>query len=233
LDPELIKPGPELSVATPFSLFSLSALAAPLPSTSTAKGQQDLPRAPHVDSGLSTGGLDVCVLPSAEARGATELSAVSPLHFDAGGTEVKWNVHARRLKGTEKVLVSPSFELPGTPGSFKIMLHATPTSAKWGGASFKNAKGKGVIDVKWVPSVPSAEKEPDEACDLPMAFEVSIGGREVDGPRMFPGQRVTHNFAYPVCRVTRDNEEWDFLEAAADTKQTFWVCLKLSSAECK
>lgn len=167
-----------------------------------------------------------------EATAEKEGSNSAPLQCDKDGTEVKWKIHARRVKGTDRSLVSPPFTLPGSPGVFKLMLLAKATSGKWGGASFKSAQGKGIIYLKC--------EEPDAAKDQAMTFEISVDGaggqwQESHGKLPRQRQRFIHNFADKgVCEVINKDEEWNFWDAAAaDNNLFFCVCLKLCSMEGK
>jgi hypothetical protein len=131
------------------------------------------------------------------------------------------------VKGTEKVLVSPSFELPGYPSAYKFMINAKVTSEKWGGGSFKNAKSRGIINLKC--------DEPDMARDQDIHFEISVGragSHQLNEAGKFPRQRtrVTHNFGdQGVCQVTK--KEWNFLEAIASSDPVFSICLEMLTME--
>ncbi|CAK0896021.1 unnamed protein product, partial [Prorocentrum cordatum] len=74
-----------------------------------------------------------------------QVNAVTQSQVD-GYCRTEWVVDARKLKGTDKQIVSPQFEVllrRGAPAvSFKMTLHPKTTDAK-GGVSFKKSEGVG------------------------------------------------------------------------------------------
>lgn len=115
---------------------------------------------------------------------------------------ITWSVPGSVLESTNNQKVSPSFTvdlgptLPGIP--FKMMLFPTNSEEKWGGRTFKKAKGKARIQVK-------CECESAEQLDVcpPICFRLSAGG-ESRGP-------VRHSFRENATSgLPAHQEEWDF-----------------------
>merc|ERR1712176_1528983 len=105
--------------------------------------------------------------------------------------------------GNDKLVVSSLFDLIGFPGRFKILLHAKVTSDRWGGSTFRNSKGKGIISLKCI--------DPSLARNHPMRFEVSIVEQGQGLTHKLASQDVTHNFSEQgVCEVTNNDKGWDF-----------------------
>jgi len=126
---------------------------------------------------------------------------------------VKWTVDARKLKGNDKTVVSPPFEvLSKAKGTFKMMINPTPSKLK-GGATFRNSNGKGSVQLKC-----------DTASESALIIRFSIGERGEEPPR----GPLEHNFALNgVCRLSKEESEWDFTKVVDETAKTFVVCLEL------
>jgi hypothetical protein len=125
-----------------------------------------------------------------------------------GFVRVQWTVAGAKLRGSDKRLVSPSFDvdlgLGSSPIVFAVMLY--PRSATFrGSASFLQAGGVGHIHLKCVSELGD---------DVPVTIRVSIGG---DQDRLSRGPFV-HSFASsPLFTLPRDQAEWDF-GAAVEAK---------------
>jgi len=140
-----------------------------------------------------------------------------------GPLHVEWTVDARKLRGSDKVAVSPPWELPFTSGQFRIMLCPKATHDRKGGASFRKAKGKGSVHLK-------SEAKPEEAPAGVITMWISVGGGTTGAPRSSPRGPVQHNFAdNGVAGLAKDLEEWDFSAAVDEASQTFLVSLEIVS----
>jgi len=145
-----------------------------------------------------------------------------------GAARVSWTVDAKKLRGNDKILVSPQFGLPGrdAQAAFKMMIRPKIISDAKGGASFKKARGRGGVELKL---------EEGEASIV--SFGLSVGGKsptdtekyvyasadQVDA-HLGGGPIVSsHNFSEStLCKV---EQVWDFVLKTDQTSQTFIVCL--------
>jgi hypothetical protein len=112
-----------------------------------------------------------------------------------GYARIRWTADARKLKGSDKQLVSPPLDvdlgLGSGPVAFKIMLTAS------GGSTFKKSGGVGCVQVK------CCSELGEDACTK---VRVSIG-RDPRGP-------VPHCFSSnPVFTLPKEFAEWDFRAA--------------------
>lgn len=90
-----------------------------------------------------------CSIPDPpELERTTTQTAVRTEEGENGAFCVSWTVDARKLKASDKVAVSPAFQVPTAPGNFRMMLLPKVVDDRKGGASFKRAKGKGLVQVK-------------------------------------------------------------------------------------
>jgi len=132
-----------------------------------------------------------------------------------------WWVDARKLRGNDKQAVSPHFEMSlgdSLPSAaFKMMIYPKIMNDQKGGASFKKAKGRGLVQIK-------CEAELSEAIAT-FSFQISIGvGENKQASR---GPKI-HNFsASAVCGLEKDEEEWDFQTVVDPESMTFVVCLEI------
>merc|ERR1712176_760269 len=101
-----------------------------------------------------------------------------------------------------------------------MLLQAKEISDGRGGASFKKAKGKGLVCLK-------CDAFKDKSVGGPMTFMISVGGRH-DGEEHQSPRQVTHNFA--ESNVCFDHQEWNFQKAVDEISQTFCVSLELLTA---
>jgi len=136
-----------------------------------------------------------------------------------GVTTVIWTVDAKKLRGSDKVAVSSPFEMDLASGTFKIMLCPKAVSDRKGGASFKKAKGKGFVQLKF-----------DGESVVPVSLNVSVGTGRPDvvwqNPMKDP---VIHDFNdCGVCSLQPKNEDdWNFMRAVDEPSQTFAVRLEM------
>lgn len=136
---------------------------------------------------------------------------------------VHWTIDARKLHGSDRVAVSPPFELAcGAPVTFKMMVSPKVSFDGKGGASFRKARGCGIVQLK-------CEAQVSEVIAGSMTFRLSIGSgfgekavwQEARGP-------VQHNFTKSgICGLPKDEEEWDFNSVVDESSQTFVVCLEV------
>lgn len=136
-----------------------------------------------------------------------QVNAVTQSQVD-GYCRTEWVVDARKLKGTDKQIVSPQFEVlvrPGAPGiSFKMTLYPKSTSSK-GGVSFKKSCGVGHVQLK----CHTDEGDLEAVGDASLRFAVGSPPQEVRGP-------FEHTFSDNVIfNLPRKHADWDF-EAASD-----------------
>jgi len=135
-----------------------------------------------------------------------------------------WTVDSRKLKVKDKVAVSPSFELDGVPGTFRMMLYPTAVSERKGGASFKKAKGKGSVHIK-------CESPLGEVYGGAVTLTILVcSPNEEDDDSEEEAARgpLKHNFAESgICSLPKDQEEWDFGKATDEDTQNFVVQLDI------
>jgi len=141
-----------------------------------------------------------------------------------------WTVDARKLKGADKVAVSPPFDMQfgDHTATFKMMIYPTVTNDGKGGASFKKAKGKGSIQVK-------CEAELADYLNGTVTYRLCIGSTSAAGDRKSEPHRgpVKHNFSTSgVSSLQKDMEEWDFMKVIDEASQTFVVCLEVMWDSC-
>jgi hypothetical protein len=136
--------------------------------------------------------------------------------------QVDWIVDARKMKGNDRQVVSPPFELPVFAASgqeaqvtFKLMICALSRGDWKGGTSFKKSSSKGVIHLK-------CEGDLDESvADVSFCFAV---GSAAGLPTSLPRGPLTHNFARcAVGRLPDDQAEWDFTSAVDEDSLTLLV----------
>uniref|UniRef100_A0A7S2CHQ5 Uncharacterized protein n=1 Tax=Alexandrium andersonii TaxID=327968 RepID=A0A7S2CHQ5_9DINO len=140
----------------------------------------------------------------------------------SGIYRVSWTVDARKLSGSERVAVSPPFELScPTPMTFKMMILPRANSDRRGGASFRKSGGRGIVQVK-------CEAQTSEFQGGFLTFRVTAGRNFDDAKRKTPRRAVKHNFTKSlVCALQDEHEEWDFRQMVDEASQTFVVCLEV------
>merc|ERR1719414_2237517 len=124
-----------------------------------------------------------------------------------GFFSVQWTVDARKLRGSDKQVVSPPFEVPvqagGSSMTFKMVICPKSMSDK-SGASFKKSNGIGHVQLK-------CESELSDMAVASTSFSISIGqGRKAQAPRgPYP-----HNFlSSAMCGLPKEHADWHFLSA--------------------
>lgn len=130
-----------------------------------------------------------------------------------GKTPVQWTVDARKLKSTDKVIVSPSFEIRcgARSSKCKLMIFPDVLDTKRGGSTFRKSKGKAYVEVKCESNPPEHEVE------FTMAVTDIINTSRLT-PCCGP---FHHNFAEAnICKI---QQVWD-LPCDANTS-TFQVLL--------
>jgi hypothetical protein len=129
-----------------------------------------------------------------------------------GYARIRWTVDARKLKGSDKQLVSPPFNVDlGMrlgPAVFKVLLKAS------GSSTFKRSLGFGCVQVK------CASELDDDACTK---VRVIIGS---EGRAQLPRGPLTHCFSSnPVFTLP---EEWNFCSAAEQQSNAMVVNIDIA-----
>jgi hypothetical protein len=134
-----------------------------------------------------------------------------------------WTVDARKLRGNDKQVVSPPFDVffgpqfPGVP--FKLMIYPKASHESRGGSAFKKSAGRGYIQLKCEGDVTESVAE--------VRFSLSIGNESATEETRGP---VAHNFAKgAVCGLPRSQEDWDFNTVVDQDTMTFLVVLELQA----
>jgi len=121
-------------------------------------------------------------LPTPVAAGS---KSVLCSYAPGGSARIRWLVDARRLSGHDTTLVSPAFsvDLPGCGlQDFKIVVHSAAAQGTKGGAGFRNAKGRGRIELK---------------CEVHLQGESDIVLEKTEGTRL--GVDLTSQDGEPWC----------------------------------
>jgi hypothetical protein len=136
---------------------------------------------------------------------------------ERGVTRIEWTVDARKIKGTDKVIVSPPFDVPSLSSAvFKMMITPKFVMEGKGGASFKKSKGKGTVQLK-------CESPLDDEGAL--VFQISAGSQ--DSTVLFVRQEEWNFADVPLYHC---QDEWDFTKCLDDTKRNFSVSLEVVKA---
>jgi len=137
------------------------------------------------------------------------------VELDVSGRHLRWTADANKLKSTDRDAVSPAFQLTFQQEQaveFKMVIRPTAVSNVRGGMSFKNAKGKGSIELRCL----------DAAIMIPpVSFRLAL----CSGNELRRGAAVSHDFK--TRTICLGQEEWDFTSAVDDATQTFVVCLEI------
>jgi len=160
--------------------------------------------------------------PSLESERTAELRTVPvtfgvQLHRSESTTAAQWTVDAKKLRSTDRVVVSPPFVLPlgGQLLPFRMMLVPAVVCKRRGGHCFKRAQGRGSVQLKC------------EASDLPqdastkIQYALRVGWGRLRGPNEHDFQQAM------VCGLPRDQEDWNFAEAEDAASRTFTVHLEV------
>jgi hypothetical protein len=135
-------------------------------------------------------------------------------------TRIEWTVDARKIKGTDKVIVSPPFEVPSLSSAvFKMMITPKFVMEGKGGASFKKSKGKGTVQLK-------CESQLDDEGAL--VFQISAGCEE--STVLFVCQEEWNFADVPLYHC---QDEWDFNKCLDITKRHFSVIVEVTKARSK
>lgn len=147
------------------------------------------------------------------------LTLVSELSED-GRLRFRWTVDGKKLRGKDRVTVSPQFQVPlGKDTPFRMMIVPKAMGDSKGGGSFRKAKGKGSVQLK-------CEAELHDEATSSLSFQVAIGdGRSEQAKQCAP---CTHNFAQNGVCACKD--EWEFRKVVDESTQAFVVCLELLPA---
>lgn len=153
-------------------------------------------------------------LVNADCKKASHEMQVVPLG-SAGGQpcSVLWPVDAKKLKGKDKQIVSPSFEvLPGC--WFKLFLKPKIVGEKGlqrGQATLSKGKGWGSAELKCVEGAALAPA---------LSFKLSVGAGVASGP-------IEHDFKEStVCVLPKQGGYFDFASAVDSETMTFLVSLE-------
>jgi len=158
-------------------------------------------------------------MPEFSPQPQTLLRASSP----GGVLHVRWTVDARKLRGRDKIAVSPPFELDSPRGTFRLMLCPKAVSDRKGGASFQKAKGRGFVQVK-------CEAALGEATAGVLSLRISVDSGRPGSAAQEPSRGpVRHDFAQ--SGVCCHEEEWNFTQAVDEASQTFAVSVELLTQE--
>lgn len=128
-----------------------------------------------------------------------------------------WTVDARKLKGGDRVAVSPRFELHGA--YFRIMMLPKVTSHGKGGSSFRKSQGKGLLQLK-------CESNMQDSDLARIKFNLVVGSSKTNladarGP-------VLHNYSKSgVAGLGQHEEVWDFERWVDPDAGTFVIGIEI------
>lgn len=131
-----------------------------------------------------------------------------------GVTSIRWTVDGKKLRGSDKVAVSPRFDisLGGATIPFKLSLLPLTSGTGKGGGSFKGSQGHGKMQLKC---------EGEIQYEGTLAFELSLPEVSI------PATAMLHDFGQNgICTCQRI---WDFKPGVNKTAHTFSVALDISS----
>jgi len=133
--------------------------------------------------------------------------------------QVLWTVSAKTLKSSAREVVSPAFDLSFSRRvPFKMFIRPSCGHEQRGGG-FKQAKGKGTVEVRCLPSVSASEKPV-------VTFRIAVGSSG-DDPARGP---IHHDFSQRlICGLPAHQAEWDFTKHVDSESKTFVVCLEILS----
>jgi len=139
-----------------------------------------------------------------------------------GFSRAQWTVDGRKLRGSDKRLVSPSFDLDlglgAGPVAFVLVLYPKSATFK-GSSSFKEAGGLGHVQLKCV-----SELDGDAAA---VKVRLSVGrgrARQLRGP-------FVHSFAAsPLLALPKAQAEWDFGAAVEGQPASLFVSVDVALA---
>lgn len=141
----------------------------------------------------------------------------------------RWTISAKKLNGSDQSSVSPVMLLPSGRDQqllpFKMILYAKPSSCDngRGGASFRKAKGRGMIKLK---SEATSSLGEDHTLPPALTFWLSAGTGRAPDALSSPRGPVTHDFAKAATGgLNTDQEAWEFVQLVDKATDTFVVCL--------
>jgi hypothetical protein len=147
------------------------------------------------------------------------------VHPISGGYQIIWDVDARKLRTADKQAVSPAFELslvehfPAV--TFKMIIYPSVKFEGKGGASFKNAQGKGRVTIKCEGDILGGQ--------APICFGIALGSCGVQSTKMQYGM---HNFGQSaICSLSGSEAEWDLSSFVDRSSETFSVILNIMHAQ--
>jgi len=139
-----------------------------------------------------------------------------------GFSRAQWTVDGRKMKSSDKRLVSPSFELDlglgSGPMGFVLVLYPKSATFK-GSSSFKEAGGLGHVHLKCVSELG------DDAAAVQVRLSIGRGqARQLRGP-------FVHSFAgSPLFALPKDQAEWDFGAAVEEQPASLFVSVDVALA---
>jgi len=162
------------------------------------------------------------IVPSLTSEWAAELRTMPlifgvQLHRSESTTAVQWTLDAKKMRSTDRVVVSSPFMLPlgGQLLPFRMMLVPTVLCKTGRGHCFKKTEGRGIVQLKC------------DASDLPqdantrIQYSVRVGRERFRGPK-------EHDFRQAMlCGLPKDQEDWNFVEAEDIASRTFTVHLEV------
>jgi len=139
-----------------------------------------------------------------------------------GFSRAQWAVDGRKLRSSDKRLVSPSFDLDlglgSGPVAFVLVLYPKSATFK-GSSSFKEAGGLGHVHLKCVSELG------DDAAAVKVRLSIGRGqARQLRGP-------LVHSFASsPLFALPKDQSEWDFGSAVEKQPASLFVSVDVALA---
>jgi hypothetical protein len=142
--------------------------------------------------------------------------------------EIVWTVDARKLKGNDKLAVSPPFNLPLGPANpsvtFKMIIHPKKCAESKGGESFKKSDGVGTVMLK-------CEGDIARETVARVRFKIALGSGIARASHKLvwrPKEWVHHDFARSaLCGLPKSDCDFWFASAQDDDSMTFNVHLDL------
>lgn len=142
---------------------------------------------------------------------------------DSGSKYHPWVIDARKLRGSDRQLVSPPFSvsLGAQTAMFRLILvPASLTDPKSSGLNFQKTSGWGIVQVKCEAVLPEAHGR--------MTYRFWVGaGERLQRPR----GPICHNFAETaVSSLPKGEDLWDFNVAVDPASSSFTIWLEQISA---
>jgi hypothetical protein len=138
---------------------------------------------------------------------------------------VEWTVEVKKIRGSEKNIVSMPFDVvmwPGTdPVVFKLMLYPK-VAAGSSGSSFRRAQGIGCVQLKCCSDIPENAKRA-------IAVSVSVGSMGAKGGVQGARGPFQHRFhASSIFKLPRDQADWNFSAAVEKSRAAFVVTVEIA-----